>query len=462
MVQKNNMPSSSSANTNSTSLFEEETVCPIPTDENAATNGSEVIEDQPRRVRYNWDAKQKGQVLGSYFIGYTVTQLPGAWAGRRYGHIKILTISFFTAGLLTCLLPYVMLQLRDDAAVKFFIFMRVLVGFLQGCCYPTFMALWGSWAPKSELSRLVSIQFAGAGIGIAIMYPVNGWLAVELGWQFIFYFTGTIAMIFSAALGYCCCDTPAEHDTISQEELTLIMSDKKETSNERHVIPWKSILTSVPIWAIVIAHTAGNFGTYVMTSYMPSYLDEQLHYNIKSAAIFSAIPALIKPAMTMISGVLSDFLVTHMKMRTIVVRKIMSTVGLCTAGFSIALAGHVGCNAVVIVFLLSISLSFDGVTTSGFKANHVEIAPGLSGITYAMANTFGSLPGFIGPAITGLLLASFSGVTGWFIVFWLTAIIYFIGALAFLVFGTSETQSWAKSDDNKNSLQRLNSANDEF
>jgi len=286
MVQKNNMPSSSSANTNSTSLFEEETVCPIPTDKNAASNGSEVIEDQPRRVRYNWDAKQKGQVLGSYFIGYTVTQLPGAWAGRRYGHIKILTISFFTAGLLTCLLPYVMLQLRDDAAVKFFIFMRVLVGFLQGCCYPTFMALWGSWAPKSELSRLVSIQFAGAGIGIAIMYPVNGWLAVELGWQFIFYFTGTIAMIFSGALGYCCCDTPAEHDTISQEELTLIMSDKKETSNERHVIPWKSILTSVPIWAIVIAHTAGNFGTYVMTSYMPSYLDEQLHYNIKSAAIF--------------------------------------------------------------------------------------------------------------------------------------------------------------------------------
>ena len=92
--------------------------------------------------------------------------------------------------------------------------------------------------------------------------------------------------------------------------------------------------------------------------------------------ISAAIPALIKPAMTMISGVLSDFLVGHMQMKTITVRKIMSTTGLCIAGISIALAGHVGCNAPVIVFLLSISLSFDGVTTSGFKANHVEIAPG--------------------------------------------------------------------------------------
>ena len=286
MVQKNNIPSSSSGNSNSIS---EDTVCPIPAEKKEVSNGTEVIDDQPRRVRYNWDAKQKGQVLGSYFIGYTVTQLPGAWAGRRFGHIKILTISFFTAGLLTCLLPYVMLQLRDEAAAKFFIFMRVLIGFLQGCCYPTFMALWGSWAPRSELSRLVSIQFAGAGIGIAVMYPINGWLAVEFGWQFIFYFTGTVAMLFSAALGYCCHDTPAEHDTISQQELTLIMSDRKETSNERLVIPWKSILLSVPVWAIVIAHTAGNFGTYVMTSYMPSYLDEQLHYNIKSAAIFCKI-----------------------------------------------------------------------------------------------------------------------------------------------------------------------------
>ena len=55
--------------------------------------------------------------------------------------------------------------------------------------------------------------------------------------------------------------------------------------NERVDIPWKKILTSVPVWANIIAHTAGNFGTYVLISYMPTYLEEQLHYNIKSAAI---------------------------------------------------------------------------------------------------------------------------------------------------------------------------------
>ena len=113
--------------------------------------------------------------------------------------------------------------------------------------------------------------------------------------------------------------------------------------------------------------------------------------------------------MTLSSGIVSDYLVSQRQMRTTTVRKIMSTSGLCVAGSSIALAGHVGCNASLIVFLLSFSLSFNGVTCSGFKANHVEIAPGkflkitfeiwvsfdlgLSGLTFAMANTFASLLG---------------------------------------------------------------------
>lgn len=37
---------------------------------------------------------------------------------------------------------------------------------------------------------------------------------------------------------------------------------------------------------------------------------------------------------------------------------------------------------------------------------------------------------------------------GWNALFWLGAVSYFIGGLAFLIFGTSELQSWAKSKSN--------------
>ena len=80
----------------------------------------------------------------------------------------------------------------------------------------------------------------------------------------------------------------------------------------------------------------------------------------------------------MMAGISSDYLISNVKLKAITVRKIMSTIGLCVAGISIALTGHVGCNPLLIVSLLATSMSFIGVTTSGFKANHVEFAPGRS------------------------------------------------------------------------------------
>ena len=273
------------SNLSNSSAIVEKTVCPYePISGNLSV---EVHENEEEQVRYAWDEKSKGQILGAYYIGYTIMQIPGAWAGQKYGHVKTLTISFFATGLLTSLIPYVIQQLEDALAVKFFIFVRVLIGFLQGCIYPVFMGLWGSWAPSRELSRLVSIQFAGAGIGMAVTYPIDGWLAKELGWQSIFYFTGAVSMLFAVALGYFCFDTPAEHKTISKEELTLITSERNGMKNERQTIPWASIMTSIPVWAIILAHGAGNYGIFVMSSYMPSYLHEQIHFNIESAAILS-------------------------------------------------------------------------------------------------------------------------------------------------------------------------------
>ena len=189
------------------SAIVEETVCPYDSINENLTERSH--ENEKEQFQYAWDEKSKGQILGAYYIGYTIMQIPGAWAGQKYGHVKTLTMSFFAAGLLTSLIPYVIVQLEDLIAVKFFIFVRVVIGFLQGCIYPVFMAMWGSWAPSRELSRLVSIQFAGAGIGMAVTYPIDGWLAEEFGWQSIFYFTGSVSMFFAAALGYFCFDRPA-------------------------------------------------------------------------------------------------------------------------------------------------------------------------------------------------------------------------------------------------------------
>lgn len=51
------------------------------------------------------------------------------------------------------------------------------------------------------------------------------------------------------------------------------------------------------------------------------------------------------------------------------VRKLMTTLGLLLPGIAMALAGHVGCQPVLLVVLFTISVGFDGFTTPGFKRN---------------------------------------------------------------------------------------------
>ena len=54
--------------------------------------------------------------------------------------------------------------------------------------------------------------------------------------------------------------------------------------------------------AIVIAHFASNFGSYLLQSYLPLYLFQQLHFDIAAASSIAVIPDFVKPFITIISG----------------------------------------------------------------------------------------------------------------------------------------------------------------
>ena len=76
-----------------------------------------------------------------------------------------------------------------------------------------------------------------------------------------------------------------------------------------------------------------------------------------------------------------------------------------------------------------------GVCYSGFAPAVIEIAPKHSDVLWSVTNTFGTIPGIIGIAITGWLV----GVTGTYLAaFALAATIHVIGMLVWLFFGTAK------------------------
>ena len=81
-------------------------------------------------------------------------------------------------------------------------------------------------------------------------------------------------------------DDPLDTDPLSESLPSL-----KENSSDGKSVPWLKMATSVPLWAVITAHFASNFGSYILQTYFPSYLNEQLHYNITKASFI--MPSMI-------------------------------------------------------------------------------------------------------------------------------------------------------------------------
>jgi len=79
-------------------------------------------------VTFSWSAETRSVILGSFYYGYAVSQLPGGFLSTYWKpqHVFALTISL--SGLLCALLPLVAVW-----NVNLLITCRFLMGFLQVC-----------------------------------------------------------------------------------------------------------------------------------------------------------------------------------------------------------------------------------------------------------------------------------------------------------------------------------------
>lgn len=94
---------------------------------------------------------------------------------------------------------------------------------------------------------------------------------------------------------------------------------------------------------------------------------------------------------------------------------------------------------------------------SGYCVNFADIVPAYSGVIFGLANTFASLAGLTGNLVAGVLVKK-PILEQWRKLYIMFGIVYFIGGLVFLLFGTAVPRKWAKfqSANDKAQEQKLN------
>ncbi len=236
---------------------------------------------------------------------------------------------------------------------------------------------------------------------------MSGWLAVVLGWQSIFYVFGIIAVVWSAVWFLVVRDGPEKDPWIKQTEKEYILKSLQSLQGKKNVakVPWKAILTSVPVYAIACAHVAFNYGYYTLLTQLPLYMRKILGFDLASSGFVSALPYIVQTFMSFSSGPLADWFLVKKILTVTQTRKYFNNTAL-TLQMIFLLSTTFTTNISVIVTFIVLSVSSGGIAMSGYLPNTLDIAPQFGSIILGISNTFATIPGMVSPALSGYIAST--------------------------------------------------------
>lgn len=395
------------------------------------------------------DQSTKGIILSTFYYGYACSQVPGGWAAQRIGGRRVLLFSFILWSL-TCALVSL-----DPNRVTILVLARLLVGVAQGFIFPSIHTVLAQWVPPHERSRSVSLTTSGMYLGAAAGMLVLPSLVKFQGPQAVFFAEAALGGFWSILWLKYSSDPPrSEHPKATasgfgETLLPLRSAQKMKVENggsSTHVtkIPWKKIMLSLPVWAIVVNNFTFHYALYVLMNWLPTYFELGLKLSLQDMGSSKMLPYLNMFIFSNIGGVVADHLITSKIMSVTKTRKFLNTVGFVVASLALMALPRFRTSDGA-VFCSSVALGFLALGRAGFAVNHMDVAPRYAGIVMGISNTAGTLAGVVGVGLTGKLLeaakstnSDLSSPESWTSVFFIPGYLCIFSSVVFLIFSTGE------------------------
>lgn len=396
-----------------------------------------------------WNEHTQGLVLSSFYWGYVLTHLPGGILAERFGGKYCLGLGILSTAVFTLLTP-VVVRAGDW---QWLIVLRILVGFGEGTTFPALNALLSKWAPLSERATLGTLVYSGAQMGNVIGNAASGIIIHSTkSWESVFYVFGGLGVVWFAFWVVLCYSEPNTHPFISDEEKKFLEKELKDVWKTRKTTPWKAMLTSVPLWALVVAQLGHDWGLFTMVSDLPKYMKSVLKFNVKDSGILASIPYLVMWIVSMISGRLCDYLIVNGYMRITFARKFFTTIASLGPGIFILAASYAGCDRTLTVVFFTLGMAFMGFFYCGMKVNALDLSPNFAGTVMAIVNGLGAFSGMVTPYLAGALTED-QTLSQWRLVFWITLGVFIVTNAVFVAFGSGETQYWNSGEKPSDDLE---------
>ncbi|KAL1498171.1 hypothetical protein ABEB36_009013 [Hypothenemus hampei] len=393
--------------------------------------------------KFPWSRNILSLVLYSFFIGYTLSQIPGGWFADKFGARPVILFSVFCTTLCTVAFPICTEKWGYVAAV----ILRFLIGMSHGFCMPCISSMVSTWYPPVERPKWGGLAFAGTNLGNIMGNMITGVLIQSFNWWPVaFYFWASYSGLFFFLVLLLLYSYPDTHPFISKEEADFIRENTMSTVPVKRSLrtPWKAILLNAPYWANVAAQFGHNYIYFTLVTFLPTYMREILRFDVSSDGFVSAAPFL---ALWLTSLVLSATAALFIKCTSEWFFNCVFGAGSNVASAFLALAAvYAGCNRLLCISFYIVSMIFKAFYYVTLPVNINRLSKKYGGFMFGLCNSMGSISGIISSAIIGSV-TKHKQLHEWRFAFWITLGVSVVTTIIFALFSSAKRQEFDYEED---------------
>ena len=352
------------------------------------------------------NSQQFGLVVGFFFIGYCLFEIPSNLLLHRVGARIWIARILITWGIIATLTGFVR-NVHELYGARF------LLGLAEAGYYPGVVLYLTYWFRQRERAIAVAVVLIGVPVTSIAGGPLSGfildhvhWLAVS-SWRWLLILEGIPAVICGVLAYFALPNRPSEATFLNQAEREWILGElarEEEVKNRQEQISIAETFSHLRVWHLAAIQLTTLTGLYSLSFWMPQVVKAlSSHYSNSTVGLLVVIPQL--------AGLLSMVLVSRSSDRTMERRY--------HAGFSTLVGGAgwflLSGGPSPFVTMVALSLIAMGIYSffGPFWALPSEFLCGYAAASgIAMINSIGNLGGFAGPYAIGYLKDR-TGSMGW-------------------------------------------------
>ncbi|MBG7619660.1 MFS transporter [Herbaspirillum sp. AP02] len=319
-----------------------------------------------------------GILLSSFFLGYSLLQLPGGWLADRYGSRPVIVISILLWSVFTGVTGMAW-------SITSLVVIRFVFGMGEGAFPAASVKGVAEHFTREERPKMSSLLMSSNYVGSMLAPLLIAPLILHFGWRAVFHTIGIAGLVF--ALAYWFCVRPMRPGSGGARAI-----DKQAFS----------ALMKMPLmWQIVAVWFGLSIINKGLDSWMPTYLMTVRGLNLKAVGLLLPLPYIMAGLSTAIGGwVMVRFFDGREKI-LLIASSLLTAVFVYCMYTAATVEGVIAWQCLAYFFKSFVLATCIALPTKMLQAQ-------LVGSGVGMVNLGGQLAGFISPLVIGFLVSAFA------------------------------------------------------